>query len=84
MVSGLEILCVSKNYAGSIVQISGDGWSLTTREAIMQILNKQLRLNIRVDGIYHDVGLRGEGFDTYLATEPDGFPLHNLTDLPAC
>lgn len=84
MVSGLEITCVSKNYAGDIIRISGDGWSLETRDAIVQILNKQLRLNIRVDGKQLDVGLRGEGFNTYLATEPDGFPLHKLTDLPAC
>lgn len=84
MVSGLEILCASKNYAGNIIRIGGDGWSLEAREAIVKILNGQLRLNIRVDGIYLDVGLRGEGFDTYLVIEPDGFPLHNLSDLPSC
>ncbi|HEX2906032.1 MAG TPA: hypothetical protein VHO69_04185 [Phototrophicaceae bacterium] len=84
MPSGFEITCANKNYGGLIVRVGGDGWSLDNGEAISQILLKQLRLYIRVDAQFVDVGVRGDGQNTYLALEPDGFPLHDLTDLTSC
>lgn len=84
MISGFEITCANKNYRGVIVRIGGQGWSMDLRDAIVKVVNKQLRLNVRVNGTPVEVGVRGDGFDSYLALEPDGFPLHDLTDLPSC
>lgn len=81
---GFEITCANKNQQGFIVRIGGAGWSLEAHEAIVRIISKQLQLRIRVNGIYAQVGIRGKGFDSYLALEPDGFPLHDLEDLPGC
>lgn len=84
MLAGFEITCANKNYRGIIVRIGGSGWSMDARQAIVKMGNQQLRLNICIDGSYFDVGVRGEGFDAYLALEPDGFPLHSLDGLPSC
>ncbi len=82
--SGYEITCTNRDARGVMLRIGGGGWTLTVHEAIVKIISQQLRLNIAVDGRLLDVGVRGEGFDAYLAIEPDGFPLHHLTDLPSC
>lgn len=82
--SGYEITCANKNLRGEIMRIGGKGWTLTAREAIVKIISQQLRLNIYVDGQLFEVGVRGDGPDTYLVVEPDGFPLHNLIDLRSC
>lgn len=84
MPSGFEITCANKNYRGIIVRIGGEGWNMETRDAIVKIVNKRLRLSIRVNGTSIEVGVRGDGIDSYLALEPDGRPLHDLTDLPSC
>jgi hypothetical protein len=84
MMSGYEITCANKNRLGVIIRIGGAGWSLDGHEAIVKIMSGQLRLRIRVGGSYQDVGVRGEGMNAYLALEPDGFPLHELHDLPSC
>lgn len=84
MASGFRIMCANKNQQGFIIRVAGSGWTLTAHEAIVKLNNQQLRFNVRVDGKDIDVGVRGEGFDAYLVLEPDGFPLHNLTDLPSC
>jgi hypothetical protein len=81
VISGFEVTCGNKDPRGIIIRIGGEGWSLPVQEAIMKILSEQLRLNIRVEGKLVDVGVRGEGPDAYLALEPDGDPLHDLTDL---
>jgi hypothetical protein len=82
--SGFEITCANKNRSGSIIRVGGEGWSLAVGEAITKLLSQQLRLTVRTDGKMMDVGIRGNGSDAYLAIEPDGFPLHNLADLPSC
>ncbi len=82
--TGFEITCANRNPQGLIVRIGGDGWSLDTHEAIVRVVSSQLQLRIRVNGSSVQVGVRGEGFDSYLALEPDGFPLHSLNDLPSC
>jgi hypothetical protein len=82
--SGFEITCANRSAQGMITRIGGDGWSLEAREAIVKLISNQLRLTVRTNGNYVQVGVRGEGFDAYLALEPDGFPLHKLTDLPSC
>jgi hypothetical protein len=83
-VSGFEITCANKNRSGSIVRVGGVGWSLAIADAITKLLSSQIRLTIRIDGNMADVGIRGNGPDAYLAIEPDGFPLHQLADLPSC
>ncbi len=82
--SGFQILCANKNTNGTIVRIGGSGWSLTTHEAIIQLVTKRLRLNIVIAGVQHDVGVRGEGIDAFLVLEADGKPLHDLETLPSC
>ena len=54
------------------------------QQVIVAIVSRELRLYVRVNDDLLDVGIRGEGFDSYLALEPEGFPLHNLADLPSC
>jgi hypothetical protein len=83
-VSGLEITCLNKDHRQLIVRLGGDGWTMPIQEAIVALISRQLRLHIRVNGAWQDVGVRGEGFDSYLALEPDGFPLHNLVDFQSC
>lgn len=84
MNSGFEITCVNKNRMGMITRIGGNNWSFEIHEAIVKIVSNQLRFNIRVDGRYTEVGIRGDGSNAYLALEPDGFPLHNMAGLPSC
>lgn len=81
--SGFEITCLNKNSRGVVVRIGGQGWSLGAHEAIVKIISQQARYVIRINGDYVQVGVRGEGFDAYLALEPDGFALHNL-NIPSC
>ena len=83
MITGFEITCLNKNPRGTLVRIGGQGWTLGVHEAIVKIISQQGRYNIRVNGDYVQVGVRGEGFAAYLALEPDGFALHNL-DFPSC
>lgn len=82
--SGLEITCINKDQRQLITRIGGEGWSMPIQQVIVALISQQLRLYIRVNEALLDVGVRGEGFDSYLALEPDGFPLHNLVDLPSC
>ena len=82
--SGFEITCANKDQRGVIIRIGGEGWSFDAREAVVKIITQQLRFYIRLDDQTCDVGVRGEAFDSYLALEPDGFPLHNVTTLPSC
>jgi hypothetical protein len=84
MLSGYTITCANKNQRGIITRVGGDGWSLDTHQAIVKILSEQIRLIIQIDGKYVEVGIRGEGSDAYLVLEPEGFPLHELPDLPSC
>jgi hypothetical protein len=81
--SGYEITCVNKNARGFIVRIGGNGWSLGTHEAIIKIISKQIQLMICVNDEYVEIGVRGKGFDAYLALEPDASPLRDL-DFPCC
>jgi hypothetical protein len=82
--SGFEITCANKDVRGRIIRIGGEGWSMEIRDAIVKTVSHHLRLYVRVNGTLVEVGVRGEGFDAYLALEPEGFPLHNLTDLASC
>ncbi len=84
MNSGFEVMCANKNHKNVIVRVGGVGWSLEAREAMVKMMSNQLRLRIRVNHEFIDIGIRGEGFDSYFVLEPDGFPLHDLTDLPSC
>lgn len=60
------------------------GWSLDIREAVVKIMSAQIRLYIQVKGQFVEIGIRGDGSDSFLVLEPDGFPLHNLPDFPSC
>jgi hypothetical protein len=82
--SGYEITCANRDSRGAIIRIGGEGWTLTVHEAIVRITTGQIKLMIYLDGRQAEVGIRGEGNESYLAVEPDGFPLHNLTDLQSC
>lgn len=84
MVSGFEITCANKNRLGVITRIGGDGWSMDIREAVLKLISQQLRLSVRVDNVLMEVGVRGEGQDSYLSIEPEGYPLHTLADLQSC
>jgi hypothetical protein len=81
--SGFEITCINKNARGAVIRIGGSGWSLSAHDAIVKLISNQIRLIICVNEEIVPVGVRGEGFDAYLALEPDGFPLHNLA-FPSC
>jgi hypothetical protein len=81
--SGFEITCINMNSSGRIERIGGNGWSLGAHEAIIKLISRQVRFIIRVNGEHIQIGVRGEGFDSFLVLEPDGFPLHNL-NFPSC
>jgi hypothetical protein len=82
--SGLEITCVNKRPDGAIVRIGGDNWTLTVHEAIVMMISQRLRLTININDEYYDVGVRGDGFDSYLVLEPDGSPLHEVQTMLSC
>lgn len=82
--SGLEITCANRDQNGTIIRIGGNGWSLGVQEAITKLMMQQLRAYVRVENALLIIGVRGEGADAYLALEPDGYPLHDLTSLPSC
>lgn len=82
--AGFEITCVNKNARGLIVRVGGVGWSMPVHNAIVSLISQQLRLHIRVNDTFRDVGVRGDSFDSYLVLEPDGVPLHDLPDLASC
>jgi hypothetical protein len=84
MMSGFEITCVNKDQHGMIVRVGGEGWNIGIRDAILDIIGQRLRLYVHVDDKFVDIGVQGEGFDAYLALEPDGLPLHEVTSLPSC
>jgi hypothetical protein len=81
--SGFEITCINVNSSGRIERIGGNGWSLGIHEAIIKLITQQVRFIIRANGEYIQIGVRGEGFDSFLVLEPDGFPPHNL-NFPSC
>ena len=82
--SGLEITCVNKDQRGLITRIGGENWSLSIHEAITKLLSEQVRLYIRIEDTFAAVGVRGDGSESYLALEPDGFPLHDIASLQSC
>lgn len=82
--SGFELTCANKTPAGAISRVGGAGWSLDIREAILKIVTQQIVIYIRSDNQQVQIGVRGQGTQAYLALEPDGFPLHDLADLPSC
>lgn len=84
MASGLEISCANKNLSGVIVRVGGVGWSLSHHEAILGIIQNRLRLHILIGNEFFDIGVRGEGNDSYLVLEPDGTPLHEVEGLQSC
>ena len=81
--SGFEITCINKNAQGLIVRIGGDGWSFSVHDAIVKIISNQILFTVYVAGDYLQVGVKGEGFDAYLALKVDGVALHDLS-LPSC
>jgi hypothetical protein len=84
MMSGFEVTCANRTPGGRIIRVGGNGWSYENHEAILKILTQQIRLRIRVDDQFREVGVRGSGTHAYLALEPDGYPLHDLKSLPSC
>lgn len=82
--TGFEIACCNRRVDGMIVRIGGAGWSLSVQEAMRQLSAEHIRFYVHVEGRSWDVGIREHGGETYLALEPDGFPLHNLLSLPSC
>ncbi len=82
--SGYEITCVNRDQRGLIIRLGGIGWSMQVHDALVKVISQQLRLYLRVDETYFDVGVRGEGFDAYFVLEPGGSALHELNNLPSC
>jgi len=82
--SGFEITCSNKDQRGTLVRIGGAGWSMHVHDAIVKLISHQLRLFIRVEDTFFDVGVRGEGFEAYLVLEPKGLALHELSGLASC
>jgi hypothetical protein len=82
--SGYEITCINKNHRGVITRVGGNGWSLSTHEAIVKLSTGNIQLNLLINGEFQKVGVRGEGSDSYLVLDADGFPLHDLANLSSC
>jgi hypothetical protein len=82
--SGFEITCANKNQQGVIVRLGGQGWSLSLHEAVLGIVQNQLRLCILIGNEYFDIGIRGDGNDSYLVLEPEGKPLKEVAGLVSC
>nr|MBN1230136.1 hypothetical protein [Anaerolineae bacterium] len=77
-------MCANKNPNGMIVRVGGMGWSLSISEAVVKIMNQQLRLHILLDNQYHDIGVRSDSSDAYLVLEENERPLHDIDGLPSC
>ena len=82
--SGFEITCINKDQRGAMVRLGGAGWSMQVHDAIVKLISHQLRLYIRVDDTFFDVGVRGDGFAAYLVLEPEGFALNELSSVASC
>lgn len=82
--SGFEITCGNKDAGGTLVRVGGDGWSMAIHDAIVKLVSGQVRLFISIGEEAIDIGVRGEGSSSYLALEPDGYPLHQVIDLASC
>jgi len=82
--TGLEIRCANKNQQGIIVRIGGRNWSMNHTDAIVQLMENELRLHIFIGDTAYDIGVRGDGNDAYLVLEPDGQPLHKIDGLQSC
>ncbi|MFN8371443.1 MAG: hypothetical protein U0694_00990 [Anaerolineae bacterium] len=84
MMSGYEITCANKNPNGMLVRIGGDNWSMGIRDAVTKLISHQIRFYIRLDGSPLEIGIRGDGADAYLIVEPEGLPLHQVSQLQSC
>lgn len=82
--SGFEITCINRDQRGLITRVGGVGWSMPIHEAVVKVISGQLRMYLRAEEHFFDVGVRGEGFDAYLVLEPEGFALHALSELASC
>ena len=81
MATGFRITCANKNQHGVIVRVGGQGWSLSTHEAVRKLMSQQIRLHIHLGNEYFDIGVRGDGTEAHLVLEPTGIPLE---ELPGC
>jgi hypothetical protein len=79
-----EVTCANKNPNGMLVRIGGENWTCGLREAIVKIVSGQALYSVRIEGKLMTVGIRGESSNAYLVLEPEGYPLHDLPDLPGC
>jgi hypothetical protein len=84
MITGYEITCANKNRNGLLVRLGGENWSMGIQDAVTKLVSQQIRFYLHVDGKPIEVGIRGDGSDSYLVLEPDGFPLHQIMDLQSC
>jgi hypothetical protein len=82
--SGFEVLCANKNQSGTIVRLSGIGWTLSHQEAIFRINSRQIRLYISIGDESFDIGVRGEGDAAYLILEPEEKALSDVEGLKSC
>jgi hypothetical protein len=84
MTAGFQILCANKNPQGLIMRLGGDGWSLSHHQAIVGLLHKRLRLHIFIGNESFEIGVRGDGMDSYLVLEPNGERLSEVEGLRSC
>ena len=82
--SGFHVTCINRNPAGLIIRIGGADWSMSLAEAISGLVYKRLRLTILIGNEYFDIGLRGQGSNTYLVVEPEGKALAVIEGLYSC
>ena len=82
--SGFEITCANKNQQGMIVRLGGQGWSMSLHEAILGLVHNRLRLCILIGNTYFDIGIRGDGNDSYLVLEPEATLLSEVDGLESC
>jgi hypothetical protein len=95
MADALQILCIDKpessNQSERIRGIGGknpDGtaWYLSLDEAIARIWSGQCSfyVSVGIQSAWVEVEHHGPSGRPFLKTVPDGIPIDNLLDLPAC
>lgn len=84
MISGFQITCANKNQNGTIVRVGGKGWSLSHHEAIQKIITNQISSYISIGDESFQIGVQGEGNNSYLTLEPEGKLLSEVEHLFSC
>lgn len=79
----LQVTCTTKNNAGKITHLGGQGW-YQSEKALIPLVKAGLKLFTVANNKRADVGVRGTFPNEYLQTHADGYWNNNLEALSYC